>query len=156
RALGFRRRRLSRRRERARPGDDPRSRCGDTELEDASTACSHLAATPPRCRCARWRRTWHRSNRPARHPTERRLPRPRAHGPSENAGNRRLRRDTGSASDGGMTARRPAEGILLALVAAALWGFTPIGSKIALAGYSPEMLSIVRLGLSTWLLRLLG
>jgi len=44
----------------------------------------------------------------------------------------------------------------LALIAAALWGFTPIGSKITLTGYSPEMVSLVRLGLSTWLFYRLG
>jgi drug/metabolite transporter (DMT)-like permease len=55
-----------------------------------------------------------------------------------------------------MAERRPAEGFVLALVAAALWGFTPVGTKATLDGYSPEVVSVVRLGVSAWLFHRLG
>jgi O-acetylserine/cysteine efflux transporter len=47
-------------------------------------------------------------------------------------------------------------GIALAVVAAALWGLAPVVSKGALAGYSPEVLSVVRLGIAAVLFRWLG
>jgi drug/metabolite transporter (DMT)-like permease len=48
------------------------------------------------------------------------------------------------------------EGILLALAAAALWGFTPVATKSALEGYSPESLGFVRLALAAVLFRIFG
>jgi hypothetical protein len=47
-------------------------------------------------------------------------------------------------------------GIALAVVAAALWGLAPVASNGALAGYSPEVLSVVRLGIAAVLFRWLG
>jgi len=47
-------------------------------------------------------------------------------------------------------------GLLLALLAAALWGLTPIAIKGALTGYSPELVSVVRLGVATVAFRFLG
>jgi drug/metabolite transporter (DMT)-like permease len=37
-------------------------------------------------------------------------------------------------------------GLTLGLLAAALWGLVPVATKGALTGYSPEMISVVRLG----------
>jgi drug/metabolite transporter (DMT)-like permease len=47
-------------------------------------------------------------------------------------------------------------GIALALLAAALWGLAPVATKGALAGYSPEIISVVRLAVAAVLLRRLG
>ncbi len=47
-------------------------------------------------------------------------------------------------------------GLLLALVAAAMWGLTPIAIKATLTGYSPELVSVVRLVIATGTFRLLG
>lgn len=47
-------------------------------------------------------------------------------------------------------------GVALALVAAALWGLTPITIKGTLAGYSPEVVSVVRLVIATATFRVLG
>jgi O-acetylserine/cysteine efflux transporter len=47
-------------------------------------------------------------------------------------------------------------GIVLALLAAALWGLAPVATKGALAGYSPEMVSVIRLGVAAVILRQLG
>jgi len=47
-------------------------------------------------------------------------------------------------------------GLSLALLAAALWGLAPVATKAALAGYSPELISVVRLGAAATLFRLLG
>lgn len=47
-------------------------------------------------------------------------------------------------------------GVALALVAAALWGLTPVATKGALAGYSPELVSVIRLALAAALFRALG
>src|SRR5512139_2871597 len=47
-------------------------------------------------------------------------------------------------------------GIALALLAAALWGLAPVATKGALAGYSPEVIGVVRLGTASFLLRRLG
>ena len=47
-------------------------------------------------------------------------------------------------------------GLALALIAAALWGFGPVATKAALAGYSPELISVVRLGLAAVLFRALA
>jgi len=47
-------------------------------------------------------------------------------------------------------------GLLLALAASALWGLTPIATKVTLAGYSPEMVGVVRLAVATVAFRLLG
>jgi drug/metabolite transporter (DMT)-like permease len=44
----------------------------------------------------------------------------------------------------------------LALIAAALWGLAPVMTKGALAGYSPELISVVRLTSAALLFRLLG
>src|SRR5215831_12464768 len=48
------------------------------------------------------------------------------------------------------------EGILLALVAAALWGMTPVATKGALEGFSPQFLSFVRLAAAALLFRVLA
>jgi O-acetylserine/cysteine efflux transporter len=48
------------------------------------------------------------------------------------------------------------QGVLLALLGAALWGFAPVATKAALTGYAPEVVSVVRLGLAAVLFRLLG
>ena len=45
------------------------------------------------------------------------------------------------------------EGMLLALLAAALWGLTPVATKGALEGFSPEFLSFVRLGIAAVVFR---
>lgn len=55
-----------------------------------------------------------------------------------------------------MAERRPMEGLVLALAAAALWGFTPVGTKVTLDGYSPEMVSVARLGVAAVLFHRLG
>src|SRR4051794_5742761 len=55
-----------------------------------------------------------------------------------------------------MTERRRAEGLGLAVLAAALWGFTPVGTKATLDGYSPEMVSVARLGVAAVLFHRLG
>ena len=51
---------------------------------------------------------------------------------------------------------RVSGGLALALIAAALWGFGPVATKAALAGYSPELISVVRLGLAAVLFRALA
>ena len=48
------------------------------------------------------------------------------------------------------------KGIILSVIAAALWGFTPVATKIALEGFSPEFLGFVRLALAALLFRPLG
>jgi len=48
------------------------------------------------------------------------------------------------------------EGILLALLAAALWGFTPVATKAALEGFTPEFLSFVRLAIAAVIFRVLA
>jgi drug/metabolite transporter (DMT)-like permease len=48
------------------------------------------------------------------------------------------------------------EGILLALIAAALWGFTPVATKAALEGFTPQFLSFVRLAAAAVLFRTLA
>ncbi|MBI1816793.1 MAG: DMT family transporter [Deltaproteobacteria bacterium] len=47
-------------------------------------------------------------------------------------------------------------GFALAVLAAALWGLAPVATKGALAGYAPELISVVRLGLAALLFRVLG
>src|SRR5215467_529584 len=47
-------------------------------------------------------------------------------------------------------------GFALALLAAALWGLAPVATKAALAGYSPEVISVVRLAVAAGILRQLG
>lgn len=47
-------------------------------------------------------------------------------------------------------------GVGLALIAAALWGLAPAATKGALAGYSPELISVIRLGAAALLFRYLG
>jgi O-acetylserine/cysteine efflux transporter len=49
-----------------------------------------------------------------------------------------------------------APGFVLAFVAAVLWGMTPVASKGALAGYSPETITVVRLALASVLFRYLA
>jgi drug/metabolite transporter (DMT)-like permease len=49
-----------------------------------------------------------------------------------------------------------AQGIRLALVAAALWGLAPVASKGTLAGYSPQLISVLRLGVASIVLRVWG
>ncbi len=49
-----------------------------------------------------------------------------------------------------------ATGVALALLAAALWGLAPVATKGALAGYSPEVIGVVRLAAAAVLLRRLG
>jgi O-acetylserine/cysteine efflux transporter len=46
--------------------------------------------------------------------------------------------------------------VLLALLGAALWGFAPVATKGALAGFAPELISVVRLGLAALAFRFLG
>src|SRR5689334_18117779 len=48
------------------------------------------------------------------------------------------------------------EGILLALIAAALWGFTPVATKGALEGFTPQFLSFVRLAAAALFFRALA
>src|SRR5436309_3257797 len=48
------------------------------------------------------------------------------------------------------------QGLLLALVAAMLWGLTPVATKIALDGFSPEFLAFVRLLAAAALFRVLA
>src|SRR6185436_4850061 len=47
-------------------------------------------------------------------------------------------------------------GVVLALVAAVLWGLTPVATKAALAGWSPELISVIRLAVAAVLFRRLG
>jgi O-acetylserine/cysteine efflux transporter len=46
------------------------------------------------------------------------------------------------------------QGILLALIAAALWGLTPVATKTALNGFSPEFLTFARLLMAAFLFRI--
>lgn len=48
------------------------------------------------------------------------------------------------------------EGIFLAIVSAGLWGLTPVVTKGALEGFSPEFLSFVRLALAAVFFRILA
>jgi drug/metabolite transporter (DMT)-like permease len=48
------------------------------------------------------------------------------------------------------------QGVVLALIAAALWGLTPVATKIALEGFSPEFLGFVRLVAAAALFRALA
>ncbi len=48
------------------------------------------------------------------------------------------------------------EGIILALLAAAVWGFTPVATKVALEGFTPEFLSFVRLAIAAVIFRVLA
>jgi drug/metabolite transporter (DMT)-like permease len=48
------------------------------------------------------------------------------------------------------------EGIILALLAAAVWGFTPVATKGALEGFTPEFLSFVRLAIAAVIFRMLA
>src|SRR5712692_2631814 len=48
------------------------------------------------------------------------------------------------------------QGILLALIAAGLWGLTPVATKIALEGFTPEFLAFVRLVAAAVLFRVLA
>src|SRR5437773_10794304 len=41
------------------------------------------------------------------------------------------------------------DGVFLALVAAALWGLTPVATKAALEGFTPEFIGFVRLAVAT-------
>src|SRR2546428_10636178 len=41
------------------------------------------------------------------------------------------------------------KGVFLALVAAALWGLTPVATKAALEGFTPEFIGFVRLAVAT-------
>ncbi len=47
-------------------------------------------------------------------------------------------------------------GVVLALVAAVLWGLTPVATKAALAGWSPELIAVIRLAAAAVLFRSLG
>src|SRR5437667_872876 len=47
-------------------------------------------------------------------------------------------------------------GVILALIAAGLWGFTPVATKIALQGFTPEFLGFVRLIAAAALFRALA
>jgi drug/metabolite transporter (DMT)-like permease len=49
-----------------------------------------------------------------------------------------------------------ARGFALAVLASVLWGLTPVAVKGALAGYSPEMITVLRLGLASLLFRYLA
>jgi drug/metabolite transporter (DMT)-like permease len=48
------------------------------------------------------------------------------------------------------------EGVFLALISAGLWGLTPVVTKGALEGFSPEFLSFVRLAVAAVLFRVLA
>src|SRR5437660_4183340 len=48
------------------------------------------------------------------------------------------------------------KGVILALAAAAVWGLTPVATKTALEGFSPEFLGFVRLALAAVLFRLVA
>src|SRR5438552_12833556 len=48
------------------------------------------------------------------------------------------------------------KGVVLALIAAALWGLTPVATKIALDGFTPEFLGFVRLVAAAALFRVLA
>jgi len=50
----------------------------------------------------------------------------------------------------------PREGVLLALLSAALWGLTPVVTKGALTGFTPEFLSFVRLAVAAIIFRALA
>jgi drug/metabolite transporter (DMT)-like permease len=50
----------------------------------------------------------------------------------------------------------PVRGVLLATLASALWGLAPVALKMALAGYSPEIISPIRLGLAAVIFRALA
>src|SRR5262249_58171148 len=50
----------------------------------------------------------------------------------------------------------PREGVLLALLSAALWGLTPVVTKGALVGFTPEFLSFVRLAVAAIIFRALA
>jgi O-acetylserine/cysteine efflux transporter len=56
----------------------------------------------------------------------------------------------------GESAAHPRHGVLLALIAAGLWGLTPVATKIALEGFTPEFLAFVRLLAAAVLFRLLA
>ena len=45
------------------------------------------------------------------------------------------------------------KGILLAIIAAAVWGLTPVATKIALEGFTPEFIGVVRLAVAAALFR---
>jgi drug/metabolite transporter (DMT)-like permease len=47
-------------------------------------------------------------------------------------------------------------GLVLTVLAAALWGLSPVATKGALAGYSPEMICVVRLTLAALFFRVLS
>jgi drug/metabolite transporter (DMT)-like permease len=47
-------------------------------------------------------------------------------------------------------------GLALATLAAALWGLAPVATKAALAGFSPEIISVLRLAAAASLFRVLG
>jgi drug/metabolite transporter (DMT)-like permease len=55
-----------------------------------------------------------------------------------------------------LTAVHRREGFLLALIAAALWGFTPVATKGALEGFTPQFLSFVRLAAAALFFRALA
>src|SRR4029077_2306222 len=48
------------------------------------------------------------------------------------------------------------QGVFLALIAAGLWGLTPVATKVALEGFSPEFLAFVRLVAAAVLFRALA
>ena len=50
----------------------------------------------------------------------------------------------------------PWQGVLLATLASALWGLAPVALKMALTGYSPEIISPIRLGLAAVIFRALA
>jgi O-acetylserine/cysteine efflux transporter len=55
-----------------------------------------------------------------------------------------------------LNSAHPGEGVLLALLSAALWGLTPVVTKGALAGFTPEFLSFVRLAVAAIIFRALA
>lgn len=52
--------------------------------------------------------------------------------------------------------RWPTSGLVLALSSAALWGLAPVATKGALAGFSPELIGVLRLALAALLFWLLS
>jgi drug/metabolite transporter (DMT)-like permease len=58
-------------------------------------------------------------------------------------------------TDSPRTAHAP-QGVFLALISAGLWGLTPVATKIALEGFTPEFLGFVRLAAAAVVFRVLA
>src|SRR5690242_11314918 len=53
-------------------------------------------------------------------------------------------------------AAHASHGVVLALISAGLWGLTPVATKIALGGFTPEFLGFIRLIAAAALFRALA